>query len=76
MADPRYIFNIGKGQYGYSLDIVPSGDGSDIEGGTPQDVMEKYSLLDDLVEFFRARNGVEAVNVHRITQADTVLVQQ
>jgi hypothetical protein len=76
MADPRYVFNVIKGQYGYSLDIVPSGDSSDIEGGTPQAVMEDYGLLEDLTAFLRARNGVDAVNVHRITQADTVLVEQ
>jgi len=73
---PYYVFNIIKGQYGYDLNITPSGDGSDIEGGLPQDVMEAYGLLDDLTAFFRARNGVVSVRVHRYTQTDTELIQE
>jgi hypothetical protein len=76
MAYPRYLFNIVKGSYGYSLDVTPSGDASDLEGGSAQDVMETYGLVDDLAAFFRARNGVDSVNVHRYTEAETELVQQ
>jgi hypothetical protein len=35
-----------------------------------------YGLLDDLTAFFRARNGVVSVNVHRYTQTDTELVTE
>lgn len=76
MTYPYYVFNVIKGQYGYGLEITPSGDGSDIEGGGPQDVMETYGLLNDLTAFLRARNGVDTVNVHRYTQTDTELIQE
>ncbi|MEU1272970.1 hypothetical protein [Streptomyces sp. NPDC005799] len=76
MAYPHYLFNVVKGSYGFSLDITPSGDASDVEGGSAQDVMETYGLLTDLAAFLRARNGVDSVNVHRYTETDTTLVEQ